>query len=836
MPTVTIVQPDGAGSAGAPDKALTGAWLDQPVELRGEDEPTATFQHTLLYTPEGSAAALSTPTAATSTFTPDVLGTYRFETRKSLPGLPASIVRRVVRVTKDAAGGNERLVSAALNEIPEEADYGGNTRGSAALWDFNIASLQDQIAAAGEVPAVRMITAGAGLDGGGDLSADRTLEIEPSVLASIAAAMPLPTGTVRIAHEAGDTTGASFRARVVAALILSSSIFVEPGAHRTDEPISIPSQARIFSIGEQFTTLEPGSDWAPASGSADDRTVTLLRVEGTVTAVSTTLASIAQADQRQANLTSATGTNELWLVFKGTESNHSGGDVYNASGAEAVESLAEVSGAPVGAWVNLRTPMRAHHRLTGTTVQSVSVVQGVHIEGIGFRTTGNHACAITSRYARNCRFDNLSFSGFARAGVDWIGVHSMYVGRVHDDGGNNSIVKGESIQHCVIGDGRWSFNPDGARCHANGIPRAKVDLSNQPIGNTIDVGQVGRGVCGVRIAGGWGHTTRGYEAIDFDSAPAKLRDPQTAGSQVATGYESGANRIAPPEAAEFGHGNHLESIVCINHRHDDTGSMPSDGGVCVYLHDDFGASVGTIQIVNKGPGPTETINGDSNFGCYGVSIKDWSGSIDAINATGASYALQTYGTFARAAIGSVNLVGNAGRSLAQIPVYFNHGIEGAGPDIALLTINGFNERIRFGPNFADPSLRIREYRDGSQVWTEVSAAFASSAVTRGKIGTISSSGTTATTKRRVAHATGPGTNACVIVAGGPLDASTGWCLVAKLPGAINYVETAGAVNAGDKLESNASGVAVVNAAATWDACIGRAKFATAAGGMAAVEA
>jgi hypothetical protein len=648
----------------------------------------------------------------------------------------------------------------------------------------------------------------------------------------------LPTGTIRIPYDAGDTTGAAFRAKWVVATLVAANIFVEPGAHRTDQPLTSPSHRNIFSIGREHTTIEPGSGWAPAGGSADDRSIAILKLEGAVgTAVNTTLASIAQADQRQIQPTSTANIiDDMWLVLQGTESNHTGGDVYNASGAEAVESLAQASGAPASGWVLLTTPQLAHHRLTGTTVKNVTLVEGVRIRGIGLRTDGNHACGISARYARDCYFDDIGLTGFARAGIDMIGVHAMRVGHVHDGGGNNSLVKGESIQHCRIGDGSWTYEPTGARCHANGVPRAKVDLSNQPIGNTIDVGELGRGVAGVRISGGWGHFTHGYKIMDMDSGPAKARDPQVVGSQVATGYESGANNLTPPEAAEFGHGNHLESIVCINHRHDDTGAMPSDGGVCVYLHDDFNSSVGTIQIVNKGPGSTETINGDSNFGCYGVSIKDWSGSIDAINATGASYALQTYGTFARAAIGSVNLVGNAGRSLAQIPVYFNHGADAAGLDIGLLSINGFNERIRFGASFADPSLRIREYRTDGFVWTDVSAAFASSAVTRGKIGTISSTGTAATTKRRVAHATGATTNACVIVAGGPLDASTGWCLVAKLPGPLNYVETAGAVNAGDKLEANASGVAVVNAAATWDTCIGRAKFATSAGGITAVEA
>jgi hypothetical protein len=646
---------------------------------------------------------------------------------------------------------------------------------------------------------------------------------------------PLPTGTVFIRCEPADTTGASFYAKLTAALLVANTIQLGSGTYRLSQQVSLASGKSIVGIGREHTIIEPGSGWAPAVGSADDRTISLFKIEGTVgSAINTTIAAIAQADQRQIQPTSTTGmVDGMWLVLQGTGGSFGTGDVYNNSSAEAVEEICQVSGAPVSGWINLKTPKRTHNRITGTTIKDVSIVEGVRLKGFSLRTAGNHACGITGRYARDCDFEDLAGTGFARGLFDFIGCHAMRVGRIHDGGGNNSLIRAATCQHCHIGDGVWTYDPDAVRCHASGIPRAKLNFTGQCVGNTLNPGVLGRGVLGVRLCGGWGNLIRTFHAVDFDSREAKARDASTNGSRCATGFEGAYAKVSAPEGAEFGHGNTLEGIVCINHRHAETaGAWSTDSGVAVWLHDDYaGSTVGFIQITNKGPGATESINGDSDFGCFGIAIQDWQGSIGPIATAGVSWAFYTQGTFALARCSTLTFDGAAGRSLAQVPIYFNHGTEGQGPTGMRVTINGYSERVRFGPSFADPKQRIDELTVNGEIWTDLIATQLTSATNTGDVVTITSTGTTATTKRRAAPALAATTSPGVCGVGGPLDASTGWGMVANLPGRINTVRIAAAYNAGVTLESDANADAVSPASA-FNTYIGRLVHATSGAGLA----
>lgn len=644
--------------------------------------------------------------------------------------------------------------------------------------------------------------------------------------------VPQLPSTASVIQPSGDTTGATDRAAIQAALTAGRPVYLVPGAtYYLDQAVTLPTGAKLLCSGPGRAVVQAASAWAPAAGSADDRTIALLLATGTVgSTVNTTLATIALRGDRQINPTSTTSmVDGTWLLLQGTTDTHSTGDVYNASGQEAVEQIVQLSGAPAAGWVTLAQGCRSNHRITGTTVKDCTPVTDVEIHGIDFVTTGNHACAISCRYAARIRVSDVSFSGFARAGLDAYGVHALHVGHVHNAGGCNSLVKGETCQDCIIGDGSWTYAATATRYHANGIPRAQIDFSGRCYGLSIDVGTLGRGVCAMRLVGSFGCSVAFFTAVDFDSAQSKSRDPQTLGSQVATGLESGANDTSGPEAAEFGFGNHFEGILCIDHRHDDAGSVPSDAGVCVYLHDDYLTTVGSIQVLNKGRTYTDSLNGDGNFFCAGVSFKDWIGTVDSIGMTGVSYAIQTYGSYVNAQIAAVNLHGNAGRSLAVYPTYFNHAGE-SGLYFGTLRIDGYGHWIRFGSSFADVAMRIGTLICSTDIFTNVIPAYASSAVTVGKIVEMASTGTASTTKRRCAHAGAATVKPAVCAIGGPFDVSTGWVMVSLLPGRMNTIETAAAVNAGDKLESNASSVAAVNASTTFDAFIGRAMQQTAAGG------
>lgn len=126
---IVIDQPTGAGS-GTPGVARNDLWLSQPVTLSVGTTGNTSFQWTLLNSPPGSAATLGTPTASTSTWTPDVYGTYRIRLVTNGGG-PGNTQIRIVRVRKNASGVLVRTGKWSLPAVGEQSgenNYVGNTR------------------------------------------------------------------------------------------------------------------------------------------------------------------------------------------------------------------------------------------------------------------------------------------------------------------------------------------------------------------------------------------------------------------------------------------------------------------------------------------------------------------------------------------------------------------------------------------------------------------------------------------------------------------------------------------------------------------------------------
>ncbi len=133
MPGAIIVadQPAGAGS-GTPGQARQDLWQSQVVNLSVSTSGNTGFSWELLDRPPGSATSLSTPNSSTSSFTPDVVGTYRI--RLSVNGGGAGNVQiRVFRCRFDNAGTlvNRGWALPALGEAGiDENNYNGNVRGT----------------------------------------------------------------------------------------------------------------------------------------------------------------------------------------------------------------------------------------------------------------------------------------------------------------------------------------------------------------------------------------------------------------------------------------------------------------------------------------------------------------------------------------------------------------------------------------------------------------------------------------------------------------------------------------------------------------------------------
>lgn len=132
MPGAVIVadQPSGAG-AGVPGTARQDLWLSQQIDLSVGTGGNSTYQWELLDKPPGSAAVLGTPTAATSFFIPDLVGTYRVRLVTNSGGA-GNIQILVFRVRYNSVGAlaDRGWALPGLGEAGiEENNYNGNARG-----------------------------------------------------------------------------------------------------------------------------------------------------------------------------------------------------------------------------------------------------------------------------------------------------------------------------------------------------------------------------------------------------------------------------------------------------------------------------------------------------------------------------------------------------------------------------------------------------------------------------------------------------------------------------------------------------------------------------------
>lgn len=133
MPGAIIVtnQPAGAG-LGTAGESRTDLWLSQPVNLSVGVGGNTSYSWELLSSPPGSAATLSTPSASTSSWTPDVRGTYRIRLVTNGGG-PGNLQTRVFRVTKNSSGVTlgRGWAAPALGEKLGESIRGSIDRGYA---------------------------------------------------------------------------------------------------------------------------------------------------------------------------------------------------------------------------------------------------------------------------------------------------------------------------------------------------------------------------------------------------------------------------------------------------------------------------------------------------------------------------------------------------------------------------------------------------------------------------------------------------------------------------------------------------------------------------------
>lgn len=140
MAAVFVINQPTGGGAGIPGVARRDLWLNQSIVLLCASAES-TYSWDVLDKPTGSAVPSSLGNGAgfqTTSFTPDVWGTYRIRLTTNNGAGGASIL--LLRIKKDSVGTVifRGWAKFAFDEQPSEANYDGNARGYADDWDFII--------------------------------------------------------------------------------------------------------------------------------------------------------------------------------------------------------------------------------------------------------------------------------------------------------------------------------------------------------------------------------------------------------------------------------------------------------------------------------------------------------------------------------------------------------------------------------------------------------------------------------------------------------------------------------------------------------------------------
>lgn len=197
MPGAVIVADQSAGAgAGSPGVARKDLWQGRAVSLYLGVGGNTTYLWELLSKPTGSASVLTSSTASTSEFTPDLVGTYRVRLTVNGGG-PGNVQTRVYRCRYTNAGAlaSRGWALPAYGETAAEANYGANAVGYGEVFETILADILANLGGGGgSVPT------GTGIAHivGGVQDAAASLIVNADVHASAAIALSKivnPTGT-----------------------------------------------------------------------------------------------------------------------------------------------------------------------------------------------------------------------------------------------------------------------------------------------------------------------------------------------------------------------------------------------------------------------------------------------------------------------------------------------------------------------------------------------------------------------------------------------------------------------------------------------------------------
>lgn len=211
MPGAVIVADQSAGAgAGSPGVARKDLWQGRAVSLYLGVGGNTTYLWELLGKPTGSASVLTSSTASTSGFTPDLVGTYRVRLTVNGGG-PGNVQTRVYRCRYTNAGAlaSRGWALPAYGETAAEANYGSNVIGYGEVFETILADILANLGGGGGSTPT-----GTGIPHivGGVQDAAASLIVNADIHASAAIALSKivnPTGTGLVKSSGGVITSAA---------------------------------------------------------------------------------------------------------------------------------------------------------------------------------------------------------------------------------------------------------------------------------------------------------------------------------------------------------------------------------------------------------------------------------------------------------------------------------------------------------------------------------------------------------------------------------------------------------------------------------------------------
>ena len=345
---------------------------------------------------------------------------------------------------------------------------------------------------------------------------------------------------------------------------------------------------------------------------------------------------------------------------------------------------------------------------------------------------------------------------------------------------------------CILSFTTLRSAADGLRCHANGIPRAMIDLRRRCTTVVVNDAFLQHGCVGIRTHGGRFLTFDDVTITDFDCTAVIQRD-FIPGNLLGSGIDGGANALPDAEFAleVVFHGVMLEGC-----RH------PDETQASWYLHDMVQVTLNSCTITNHGMNPVQP-----GATICGLLMSDTSGSSDEIVIDGVQWPIRTRNVNAAVTFGDVAIndaPGTGGISLGALR--FDH--RGIGPQFDRLTLANTVAVMMTDVDFnahPDWTISIARYQIESFVAENLVIAHVNDdehAFATGEIAELDPSAPPGEVHLRTPA--GPTRAAAVVCTGTGNSAGTGYVMVSILPETATVLCSVDGVTTGDLLVVSAT--------------------------------